>query len=253
MIHFHTDLDNTLIYSYKHDIGAEKLCAEIYEGREVSFITKETSRLLQEIKKQGKQIEMIPTTTRTKEQYNRVHLGQNFRYALVCNGGVLLVEGEEDEDWYKESLELIEDSRKELHQALRLLEREERRNFELRFIRELFVFTKCEEPEAVAESLRKNLDARFVDVFTNGVKIYVLPKALHKGKAVERFLQYEKADFVVGAGDSAFDISMLEAADFGIAPPRLFSSYPFSEKVKCPRDGKLFAESVLGAVLKFLV
>lgn len=253
MIHFHTDLDNTLIYSYKHDIGTEKLCAEVYEGREVSFITKEASRLLQEIRNQGNLIEIIPTTTRTKEQYNRVHLGQAFRYALVCNGGVLLVEGEEEENWYKESLRLIEDSRRELQKALFLLEREERRKFELRFIRELFVFTKCEEPERVAEGLRENLDTGFVDVFTNGVKIYVLPKALHKGKAVKRFLKYQKADFVVAAGDSAFDISMLKAADLGIAPPGLFSSYPFPGNVKCPRDGKLFAESVLGAVLKRLV
>ena len=29
MIIFNTDIDNTMIYSYRHDIGKEKICAEI--------------------------------------------------------------------------------------------------------------------------------------------------------------------------------------------------------------------------------
>ena len=37
-----TDLDNTIIYSYKHDIGNEKMNVELYKEREISFITKRT-------------------------------------------------------------------------------------------------------------------------------------------------------------------------------------------------------------------
>ena len=40
-----TDLDNTLIYSYKHAIGSAKRCAEIYQGREISFLTLSLSTL----------------------------------------------------------------------------------------------------------------------------------------------------------------------------------------------------------------
>ena len=36
---FFTDLDNTLIYSYKRDIGDAKRCVEVYQGREISFMT----------------------------------------------------------------------------------------------------------------------------------------------------------------------------------------------------------------------
>ena len=48
MIAFHTDLDNTLIYSYKHDIGPQKRNVELYQGREISYITEETYHLLPE-------------------------------------------------------------------------------------------------------------------------------------------------------------------------------------------------------------
>ena len=253
MIVFHTDLDNTLIYSYKHDIGEQKRCVEIYQGREISFVTQETYQLLQRLSEQKSQVLIVPTTTRTIEQYQRIDLGVgDLRYALVCNGGVLLVDGQEDTYWYRDSLELIRDSQSELDKALDFLERDTRRSFELRFIKALFVFTKCEEPEAVVNDLRKILDADVVDVFHNGTKVYVVPKALNKGKAVARFRSYIKADYVIAAGDSEFDIPMLEAADRGIAAPRLAQSYPFSDQIECPSMEKLFAESVLEKVCKEL-
>ena len=64
MVVFCTDLDNTIIYSYKHDIGDRKRNVELYQGREISFITDKTYDLLREIKNN---IIIIPTSTRTKE------------------------------------------------------------------------------------------------------------------------------------------------------------------------------------------
>ena len=81
------DLDNTIIYSYKHDIGNEKINVEIYQGREISFITKKTQELLLMAKEKYM---LIPTSTRTVGQYERIDLGIGaFPYALVCNGGIL--------------------------------------------------------------------------------------------------------------------------------------------------------------------
>ena len=106
----HTDLDNTLIYSYKHEIGGPKTCVEIYQGREISFMTETSHRLLGQLcSKPG--VLVVPTTTRTLEQYQRIDLGIGVpEYALVCNGGVLLHQGKEDPVWYQESLALIADA-----------------------------------------------------------------------------------------------------------------------------------------------
>ena len=65
---FHMDLDNTIIYTEKHMLNADKQCVERYEGREFSFVTPKTYELLQKI---TKQVIMVPTTTRTIQQYNR--------------------------------------------------------------------------------------------------------------------------------------------------------------------------------------
>ena len=44
---FMSDLDNTLIYSYKHEIGEEKTCVEIYQDREISYMTNRSCELLE--------------------------------------------------------------------------------------------------------------------------------------------------------------------------------------------------------------
>ena len=56
---FHSDLDNTLIYSYKHEIGTGKKCVEIYQGREISFMTAHSAELLRRVRAQAV---FVPTT-----------------------------------------------------------------------------------------------------------------------------------------------------------------------------------------------
>ena len=152
MLIFNTDLDNTMIYSYKHDIGDDKICAEIYQGREISFVTSKTSQLIKEV---NETVLLVPTTTRTLEQYNRIDLGIGIpKLALVCNGGVLLENGVENAEWYNESLRLTESAHDQLLLTEKILENDENRSFEIRNIRELFVFTKSEKPEESVENLK---------------------------------------------------------------------------------------------------
>lgn len=212
----HVDLDNTLIYSYKHDIGNDRRCVEIYQGREVSFLTGTTYHNLRKLKEK---LLIVPTSTRSIEQYRRINLGiGSLPYALACNGGVLLVNGEKEPSWYQTSLGMIRESLPALDRARHFLEQDGRRKFDLRLIEDLFLFTKCREPEAVVTELEEILQTDMADVFHNKEKVYVVPRALSKGTAVERFREYIHADRILAAGDSRFDISMLRAADMGIAP-----------------------------------
>ncbi len=248
MIIFNTDLDNTIIYSYKHDIGQQKLCSEIYQGREISFVTSKTAQLLKEA---NSRVLLVPTTTRTIEQYRRIDLGFGVpEYALVCNGGVLLRNGEEDEDWYEESYESVLDCQKMLSEAEKILEKDSNRIFEIRNIRSLFIFTKCNEPLQTVEMLRSRLDENLIDVFNNGVKVYAVPKALSKGTAVKRLKKLVGAEYNISAGDSEFDVSMLRSSDRAIAPREL------EEIEQLPKDSiifdgeGIFSEFVLENVLK---
>ncbi len=214
-----TDLDNTLIYAYKHDIGKHKRCVEIYEGRQISFITEKTYELL---KKASSLLTIIPVTTRTVEQYNRIDLGLGgFSYALACNGGVLLKNGEEDNDWYRESQQLVAYAVPELYKAEHILKTDSNVDFEVRSIRGLFIFTKSREPDKTERLLKGELDLGLVGVYSNGAKVYVVPNTLNKGLACERLKKYFPDEAFLAGGDSEFDIPMMIAADAAVCPVSL--------------------------------
>lgn len=248
MIIFNSDLDNTIIYSYKHDIGKDAACAEIYQGREISFMTAYSRALLKRI---SSMLRFVPTTTRTIEQYKRIELGIGEpEYALVCNGGTLLVRGERDEDWRLQSLELIKDSRTELERAEALLKKDRNIILDVRNIDGLFLFTKSEKPEDTIEGLAGVLDTGLVDLFSNGTKVYVVPKELNKGRAVRRLRERLGAEFVIAAGDSKFDIPMLLEADRAFAPAALAEGIRGHSGLIAISEEKLFSDELLKHILE---
>ncbi len=245
---FFTDLDQTMIYSYKHDIGIAKRCVERYQEREISFMTDTTFSLFMQLKELAL---IVPTTTRTMEQYSRIDLGVgSFAYALICNGGVLLKDGREDHGWYKQSLDLIADCGEVLEQGERLMEQDPDRSFEVRNIRSLFLFTKSQQPIVSVEYLRKHIDTGRADVFCNGVKVYIVPRQLNKGNALLRLKKKLNAELTIAAGDSEFDIPMLNAADRAAAPLDLESVGGLLGHVAYMPGQKVFSEELLEYALK---
>ena len=207
------DMDNTIIYSYKRNIGENKLNVELYNGREISFISEKTHDLL---KKVNEKMTIIPTSTRTD----------------------------------LESLRMIRNSIPEMEKAQQILAGDSRRKFELRFLDELFIFTKCEKPEEVVEDLQAKLTTKLVDVFHNGEKVYVVPVNLSKGMAVRRLRKRLQPAYIIAAGDSEFDVSMVEESDLGLVPAGFKKIYGngsdrFKETVMEMEAGRLFSETLL--------
>ncbi|MEE0858941.1 MAG: HAD hydrolase family protein [Acutalibacteraceae bacterium] len=251
MLVFNTDLDNTMIYSYKQNIGSSKRCVEIYQEREISFITNKTFELLKNVKEK---LLLVPTTTRTVEQYRRIDFGLGIpKYALACNGGVLLVDGEEDENWYNESYALVENCQQELAKAEEILSNDEFRSFEVRNIKKLFIFTKSSSPKITIEKLKAQLDTNLLDVFYNGVKVYAVPKKLSKGVAIDRFRKMLNATTVITAGDSEFDIPMLQKADIAFAPQKLKECNELNSNTIYIDDKQIFSEGILEYILQNIV
>ncbi len=243
MIVFHADLDNTLIYSYKHDIGRETHCVERYEGRDISFMTAASYRMLQQV---AQHCLLVPTTTRTMEQYQRIDLGiPRPAYALVCNGGILLENGVVNEAWYQASLAMIQEAQEALAQAVTILEQDGDVCFAVRNIHDLFIFTKSNAPAATMARLQHALHTQPVDILQNGCKIYVVPKKLQKGIAVQRFRQKLHVEKVIAAGDSVFDISMLQAADIAFAPHTLQASLQQERHIIFAAEQELFSDCLL--------
>ncbi|MDR2137476.1 MAG: hypothetical protein LBO68_04225, partial [Synergistaceae bacterium] len=65
---FASDLDNTLIHSYKRALPSD-ICVERKDGRALSFMTPRGRRMLQ---KARERCCFVPVTTRSLEQYRRL-------------------------------------------------------------------------------------------------------------------------------------------------------------------------------------
>ena len=220
-----TDLDNTLIYSKKTYIK-KRISVEVYKGEDNSFMSKYSYELL---KKLHERLLIVPVTTRTYMQYERINLSIVPKYVLCANGGQLLKNDELDNEWYLKSLEIIEDSAAERQKAFKMLRKDKRRIFECRNIDNLFIFTKCDDIEAVVKDLKSELTPDLVEVLYNKEKLYIMPKKLNKADTVTRFINEYKGERIFAAGDTEFDKGMIELADIGFAHKRLNIKNTFNE------------------------
>ncbi|AZM62531.1 MULTISPECIES: HAD family hydrolase [unclassified Streptomyces] len=223
-----SDLDRTLIYSAAAlaltmpDARAPRLlCVEVHESRPLSFMTETAAQLLTDL---GDQAVFVPTTTRTRKQYQRINLpGPPPAYAICANGGHLLVEGETDRDWHARVLARLADECAPLAEVREHLLRTAdpvwlRKH---RVAEDLFVYLVVER-ELLREEWVKELavwaENRGWTVSLQGRKIYAVPKPLTKSAAMREVARRTGADLTLAAGDSLLDADLLLAADRGWRP-----------------------------------
>lgn len=218
-----SDLDQTLIYSYRQELGKDKVLAELYHGREVSFFTR---RAYEELQRLYEQLLFVPVTTRSVEQYERIRFSEVWtpKAALAANGSVLLENGIRVPEWEEESRRLCEGSQEGLFRAEEILASDPYRSFEIRRVDGFFVFTKSEQPKQTMQRLKEGLQFLGTRVHHNGSKVYVLPEMLHKGTALQRLRKRYAPCEILASGDSLFDVEMMEEADAAVCPRELAGS-----------------------------
>ena len=168
------------------------MCVEYKEEKALSYMTPYALDLLKKLNKKSGLV-FAPLTTRSSEQYERISFFEDGppEIALAANGGILYADGKFDE---------------------------------------LFVFTKSSDPAGTRAGLEGILDTNKVCTWNTGDKVYIFPKILTKGKAVERRRKKLSPGLVVSAGDSDFDISMLESSDIALCPKDLMQ-YVSADKI----------------------
>lgn len=214
---FFSDIDNTLIFSHRKKLGENDVVVEYLNGKEQSFMTANLYKLLVD----HRALDVVPVTTRTIEQYRRLFVFEQelkSEYALVCNGGILLKNGVVDEDWRAETLNI---SREQNSEVRRLLEYVKKRNLSIKIIPvDDFMFYTVFDASVITEmfcELRNQADLNMVSIEKDARKIYVIANNVNKGLAIQRFKNEHRYTNCIVAGDSNFDISMLDVANKAIA------------------------------------
>ncbi|MET8681179.1 HAD family hydrolase [Streptomyces sp. NPDC004647] len=223
-----SDLDRTLIYSAAAlaldmpDRHAPRLlCVEVYERKPLSFMTETAAALLTQL---ASTTVFVPTTTRTREQYGRIHLpGPAPRFAICANGGHILVDGESDPDWQAHVRDTLETGCAPLTEVREHLVRTADPAWLLkeRIAEDLFAYLVVDR-ELLPDSWVKDLAAWAEDrgwtVSLQGRKIYAVPKPLTKSAALAEVVRRTGATDALAAGDSLLDADLLLAAHRGWRP-----------------------------------
>ncbi|MDT0435029.1 MULTISPECIES: HAD family hydrolase [Streptomyces] len=218
-----SDLDRTLIYSAAAlaltmpDARAPRLlCVEVHESRPLSFMTETSAALLTEL---GERAVFVPTTTRTRKQYQRISLpGPEPVYAICANGGHLLVDGVSDPDWHASVTERLAAQCAPLAEVGEHLQATADPAWvrKHRVAEDLFAYLVVERellPDAWVKDLAAWAEERGWAVSLQGRKIYAVPKPLTKSAAMREVADRTGARLTLSAGDSLLDADLLAATD----------------------------------------
>lgn len=247
---FASDLDNTLIHSYKKALDSD-MCVEYKDDKALSYMTPYALELLNKVNKR-EDIIFSPLTTRSAEQYERIHFfGKDFpEIALAANGGILYENGIVNTEWYEESRQLISDCINEFKHGVEFFTDDDYVYFDIRIVDELFVFTKSSAPLTTKALLEDILNLKKVGAYNIGDKVYIFPNILTKGTAIDRLKKKYGFDKIICAGDSEFDVSMLNKADLALCPQQLSRIISNKNSVFFDTDSGNFAEQMLEYILK---
>jgi hypothetical protein len=219
-----SDLDRTLIYSAKaRRLGADTepaVCVETHNGRPTSFMTAAAADQLGDL---TGRVTFVPVTTRIVEQYRRVRLpGAPPAFAIVANGGVLLVDGQPDQGWARHvRRELarsapLDDIWTHVGGVCRPEFTEKLRNASGLFC--YAVVRPAHLPDGFVAELAAWAAERGWRTSLQGRKLYWVPDRLRKAAALAEVAARTDPALVLAAGDSLLDIDLLLAADRGIRP-----------------------------------
>lgn len=239
---FATDLDGTLISEQKSDI----LALETSHGK--SYISKENLELLMEIEKYA---DVIPLTTRSEGSYSKFDIGISFKYALIENGGLLLIDGEKDVRWKKNSLAILEESKDSERVCRQYLEK----NGFVRKSNSMFVVDYISKGMSMDETVKHHKElTELVKDFRPTIhcpgQIFAVYDKFCKGESLKRFLKEHHYDIVITCGDSSADYSMLKG-NISIGLNESPAKYKFP-KIIHKEDNHAFTNFALKTVLSII-
>ncbi|WP_045524159.1 HAD family hydrolase [Neobacillus niacini] len=258
-----SDLDRTIMYSNRaiEEFGfpENKVLkpVERNKGNWTGYMTEAAFSMLKEVSKHSL---FIPVTTRTTEQFKRFVIFEEeipLSYAITSNGAHILYNGEPLKEW-AEHLELQLNNgcapEEELDFALKsagiTLDGERKQAENLFFY---YILNCLPTPSELAEI--RELTVKYGwKMSLQGRKLYFIPSAISKGKALEFICNREGMEAMAGAGDSVLDWDFLKNCRYRFVP-----SHGELLKVKGPADitltnqlGVAAGEEILQHFLKAL-
>ncbi|MTI81291.1 MAG: hypothetical protein FH758_10490 [Firmicutes bacterium] len=218
---FVSDLDRTLIFSRKFTSDSPENYQQVEAGDYPSYMTRRAAELLNVI---AEQMLFVPCTTRTVEQYLRLDFitGLQPQYAVVSNGGNLLINGKVDQQ-YQQELQL------KLQDCLPAVDIMKEFNLitspdwvlKTRVADGLFHYCIVDQRMIPEQDLTQFITwaaTQNWDVSLQGRKLYLVPRVINKWAPIKKIMELTGESSVFTAGDSLLDLPLLVATPNHLSP-----------------------------------
>lgn len=223
---FASDLDRTLIYSPQAFDDRETSTVKVVEYKDNEIISYMTEKAINQLRLLSDQLVFVPVTTRTIEQFRRINFYQykiNVQYAVVSNGGNVLINNQVDVNWLKLILQRIEDNCLSFEDVIKRFSEISHPSWvrTSRIADNLFFYSVIELDSRPVEELASFelwLRENNWEMSLQGRKIYLTPSCVNKWDAVAYLKTLIGEDKVVAAGDSLLDVCLVKNADYGVCP-----------------------------------
>lgn len=203
------------------------VCVEMYDGEPLSYMSRLAVERYAELARRGP---VVPVTTRTPEQYRRVHLpGPPPAFAVASNGGRILVDGTNDDAWSRTVRTAIAETSAplaEVHAHLTSLADDWVTR--IRIADTMFCYLVVDpdhQPAGFLPAFDDWCRERGWSASQQGRKLYAMPTGVTKSAAVAEVRRRLVASGVVdhdapvlAAGDGWLDRDLLSSATAAIRP-----------------------------------
>lgn len=227
------DLDRTMIYSANSmgtNLPDDRLfrVTEMYKQEPLTYMTDIAYTNLELLSYHA---HLVPVTTRNQEQYSRVKIPGTTRweldspknhYSVTTNGAVILINGSIYLDWQEKMREKFK-SISSFDVVTKYLQQYQSESWllSMRHVENYYHYMII-DVDNFSQGTLKRMEETMSDygwvVSLQGRKLYFIPNFITKGAALAEVARLTKADYVMAAGDSILDQSMLEMADVSFRP-----------------------------------
>jgi hydroxymethylpyrimidine pyrophosphatase-like HAD family hydrolase len=224
-----TDMDRTVIFSsaFLREVGrtveGEGKNLEVVElkgDKVVSYISKEVKRQLTELSRRP-EVEFVPVTTRSLEQFQRINIGDAHKYAIIDCGGTILEDGVPIEEWE----EYVRNQYVRPAMMGLILDLQDIKGIEeVKIVDQKFLFAKIGDSTIndgnYFDEASLYVKERYPDfeIVRQNKKVYAIPRAFSKAVAL-RWLQHRIGIYnTVVSGDALVDLPMLAIANYAVVP-----------------------------------
>ncbi|MCM3030583.1 HAD family hydrolase [Niallia sp. MER 6] len=225
MMMFASDLDRTLIYSERAlsemgtPLNESMVPVERLKGNYISYMKIDALRKLKEL---ASQLQFVPVTTRTYEQYKRIFIFEEnipITYSVTSNGANIHYKGEILSDWTKEVQVKLAEQCIEKEKLMELVNGQALPG-SMKIADDLFFYYILEQQ--ITSETKKLIGKIALEngwkVSLQGRKLYFMPAPVCKGEAVKFIQKREGIKITAGAGDSLLDFPLLDACTHAWMP-----------------------------------